>query len=174
MVRQQKEVIVYRLICVITITLAVISSTSALADSGLDSGLEVAKNTPIYVLVAKLSENAKGIGLTDDLIRNKVELRLRQNGIRISNETDWLLSAGGTYLHISVGVTDGAYSFSISLNRIVNYTVDSKSYKVFAETYNISAFGICGESLRYVIDNILNYVDIFSGDFLRVNKNYAK
>ena len=168
MVRQQKEVIVYRLICVITITLAVITSTSELADSGLGSGLEVAKNTPIYVLVEELDDDGKGIGLTDDLIRNKVELRLRQNGIRIANKIT------GMSLYIRVTVYGGVYGFNVSFHRLVDYTVHSKSYVVFAETYNKFGHGMHAGNLRYVIDSILDGVDIFLGDFLRVNKNYAK
>lgn len=162
----------YRLGCFIAIILIFITSISSSAKSGLDSGLEVGKNSPVYVLVEKLTEKEKGIGLTDELIRNKVELRLRQNNIKVGTEAEGF--EAGMYLYIYVGVTGGAYSVNVGLHRLVNYSVGFVNYKIFAEAYNRSGQGIHDGNFRLIIDSILHGVDIFSGDFLRVNSNYTE
>ena len=157
----------YRLIFLIT--LAVITSTSALATSEFSSGLEVAPKTPIYVLVEKITENERALGLSDELIRNKVELSLRQNGIKVCTKTESFNE--GIFLYINVGVTGNSYSVNIGFSRLVTYLVGSKSYNIFAETYVRSGQGIHAGNSRTIINSILDGVDIFSGDFLRINKN---
>lgn len=136
--------------------------------SAADSGLEVKPGTKVYVLTERLDENARAIGLTEDLIASKVELQLRRNGIPVGTQNDYAVS--GAYLYVNIGVTKVAFSLRIDFNREVFYRVGNKQYTVSASTYSKGGTGTHNNNNRYVVDNLTDLIDQFSNDYIRTNQ----
>lgn len=136
--------------------------------SASDSGLKVQPETKIFVLVEKVEKESVKFGLTKELIVNKVELQLRRNGIPVGSMEDGLKS--GIYLYVNCGVTGNAFSINVDFERDVKYFVGNDVHSVTASTYHLGGQGIHNNDSRWVIENILNFIDTFSNDFLRSNQ----
>lgn len=133
-----------------------------------DRGLMVDSGTRVYVMVEVLSDDAKAIGLTEELITSKVELQLRRNGVPVGSEQEAL--ASGTFLDVNCGVTGKAFALNVDFNREVSYLVDGKLRSVIASTYHKGARGTHGGDSRNVMQLLTDIIDVFSNDYLRSNQ----
>jgi hypothetical protein len=115
-----------------------------------------------------MTDGAKALGLTEDLIRSKAELQLRRNGVPVGAREDAL--ASGIYLYVKCGVTGKAFALNIDFHRDVIYSVDGNLHSVNASTYHKGGQGTHGGDASYVIQALTDIIDMFSNDFLRANQ----
>ncbi|MBT3193124.1 MAG: hypothetical protein HN341_11270 [Verrucomicrobia bacterium] len=132
-------------------------------------GLEVESGTKVFVVTEDLSDYAKEIGLTKELITNKVELQLRRNRIPVVTQKE--SDASSVYLYVNVNVMRRAFSYAVEFNRKVFYRVDGTLYSLKATTYTRGGVGTHGGDRNYLLQNVIDKVDQFSNDYLRSNPN---
>lgn len=134
-----------------------------------DTGVELPKNSPIPIVVEQLSKDALDIGLTEDLIRSKVELQFRRNGIQPA-AGDPKSIAKGYFVYVRVSVAKSVFALDIGFHRNVTYTVLGQDYSTGATTYDKSAIGVHGGDSSYVISKLLEGVDLLSNEILKSRK----
>lgn len=138
------------------------------------TGLEV-EEPEIQVFIANLSDDAKDIGLSKELVRSKVELALRRNGItvidpfRIHDIEENEVKTLDHILSVEILVVGNAFSFYINFFRTVRYQSSDKDYITRAAVWTRSATGTHGYSSSYIIESLEDYLDIFINEFFRAN-----
>lgn len=151
-----------RIAIIVMLALMVASFASA-----ADSGLVVPRGTKVYVLVEDINDSANKIGLTEELIINKVELQLRRNGVPVGTKADSLVDR--MYLYVNCGFTGPAFAINIDFKRQVFYLVGDKLHSVTASTYHRGGQGTHGSDRGHVIKVLTDLIDEFSNDFLKSN-----
>lgn len=135
------------------------------------TGLETGGDLGIYVIVADLNEDAKQLGLREQIISSKVELRLRQNGI-IPIDT-WSFERN-FFLYIHIMVVGEAFSFEINIQRWVYYFIKNKEYSIFATTWKKGITGTHSNNESFILNKLLDGIDMFCNEFLKVNAPLSK
>ena len=131
------------------------------------TGLEAGGDKRVSVVVERMTADGGQIGLIERVIKNKVELQLRRNGlIPVDEETG---IRRGMYLYININVVGLSYSWAVRFYRRVVYWVEEEPYFLLTTTWNIGGVGTHGGDSKYIIDFLLDGVDIFSNAFLSVN-----
>ena len=131
------------------------------------TGLETGGDMRVHVIVESLSEDARQIGLTKQLIQSKVELQLRRNGI-----TPTTIEIGvelGYYLYINVNAVSGSLGMRVEFRRVISYIVGDKTYGIPATTWTLGYTGVYSNA-KNVIGWLLDDIDIFCNEFLSVNE----
>lgn len=148
-------------------TLLVVSAISPAVASERGGGVELPKEATIPVVVERLDDEAKAMGLSVGIIRAKVALRLRSNGLK-----PCLHDGSGLpyYLYIRIGMAGRAFSVYVSFRRRVSYTVLGKSYTATATTFSEGSTGIQSNSPELIVNAVLNNVDILSNEILKSMK----
>jgi hypothetical protein len=130
-------------------------------------------------LVVSVSKNAL---LTEDAVRTKVELRLRQAGIRpvdllhtqpSPGVLETLFSAGqGQTLYINVTLVRQAFSINLDFQRDVSWTLpDGTVNDSVTTTWTSSGTtGLHGSSSGYVMDALNEQLDEFLNAYLKANQ----
>ncbi|MCB2168431.1 MAG: hypothetical protein KQI78_12285 [Deltaproteobacteria bacterium] len=149
-----KAVLLALLLCLVPSVLLAVEGT----------GLETGGNKNISFLVEGLSDDTRKVGLTKDLIKAKVELQLRKNGLKGSDDADL-----NGFLYVNVNAIEGAYSIIILYKRPVTYTVGSESFDVVGDVWSKSSVGNHGGSSDFIIKWVLRYIDVFSAEYLKAN-----
>ena len=131
--------------------------------------------TGIYVLVEHLSDEAQRDGLDTTQIRTDVELKLRQAGISVLTQQEWLATAAAPYLYVNVQVIKNpahvyAFSADVELRQRVTL-VRNPSTLILAPTW--SATGIIGtagsQRLASVREDVRDLTDQFINAYLAAN-----
>lgn len=130
---------------------------------GFDSGLEMANSMKLSVIIECSDNSDPKVGLTEDLIRAKLELQLRRNGISPASEpTDGVLSIGLT----TVGT---AFSVHISFKRIVSYSVDGHTYSAGADMWSQTILGTHRRNNSFILKRTADLLDEFINAYLKAN-----
>ena len=129
------------------------------------------------VSIENLSDNVKELGLTRDILRMDVELKLRLAGIKVlSIKEERLKSLDLPYLYLNINtvIQSSGVSFSYHVELALKQTVlllTTKNTSTFAETWTKSITGYAGDNV--LIDalrsNTKDLVDMFLNDYLAVN-----
>ena len=127
------------------------------------SGLEVENYEEVYVLLDDLNPDALDIGLTENRIRSRVNVRLRQVGLKPTTDR-------AEALYINIIVVGGAFSIVISFNRAVFfYKGDDLYIKGPARVYTQGSTGTHGRDPDYIISALDGLLDQFLSDYLDAN-----
>ena len=126
----------------------------------------------VYVVVEDVNES---YGITRQQLLTDVELRLRQNGIKVLSEEEWFRTKGGQHLYLNVLLERfdelGVYIVSISLKlkqKVVLVREPSKS--VFATTWHVWNLNVFGsDKLQHLREEAKDHVDSFCNDYLAAN-----
>ena len=109
-------------------------------------------------------------------LQTDVELRLRQNGIKVLSEEEKSLTLGmpSLYVRVSVMINDKSqlvvYSISLQLQQNVLLLRDPTKICPGASTWDTGSFGTVGESkIGTMREDIKDKVDEFINDYLAVN-----
>ena len=130
---------------------------------------------------SKLAEDIDDFGVSASDPVSRVELRLRQSGIRFSAEHAGLLAtvasgvATGPVLRVSVNALDGPdyplnpFSVTLELRQLAN--VERSKSTQYVATWTRTALGVASRSgLNRGIKNVLNdLLDVFIDDYLAAN-----
>ncbi|HPS55579.1 MAG TPA: hypothetical protein PLP05_08275 [Sedimentisphaerales bacterium] len=127
-----------------------------------------------HVNIEELKSPIERSGLTTAQIRSDVELRLRQNGIKVLSEEELLAAPGNPQLYVNVNILAPkdfavvAYSIVIRVDQAVFLARDTTK-KYCATTWNRGSTGIVNRNLSTIRDDVKNKVDEFISDYLAVN-----
>ena len=80
------------------------------------TGLETTSTTPLRVVVEEISDNAKQLGLSTELIEASISQALRKAGITPADSKDFAASEGNLYVRVSVSGASSSKSFSKKWN----------------------------------------------------------
>lgn len=129
------------------------------------TGLETANHKEIQIVIEDLRQYALDVGITEDAIRSKINLRLRQFGLRpsITESTD------SGYLYINLNKLVQSYNLELSYIRNVIFEVENVQYITFgARVYTISNAGFPG-TYNQIMDVLDRLLDQFISDYLDAN-----
>lgn len=140
---------------------------TALAEPQGGTGLEVTSPYSLQVRIEPLSEKTVVIGLTERNLKARIELRLRRNGITPTDNR-----ASDYLLYLNIGSTDNAFSFTLEFIRLTIYYVGDREYTISAPVWIMNGFGVYTdprEMRAAIVEMVLERVDSFSSEFLKVN-----
>ena len=122
---------------------------------------------PIKIDVSVTGADAERYGLTQQMLKTAVELRLRRNGIPIRDEPGPTLGIHVQALKIGFGNNVSyAFCFGADLHRLVRLPSSELSVII----WNVSNMAVRPqERVRSIRDLVLDHVDSFSNDYLAVN-----
>jgi hypothetical protein len=131
----------------------------------------------VYVVVEPLGQEVEKYGLTEQQIQTDVELRLRQNGIRVLSRQEWLSSAMYSFLYVNVNIVGledlplVSYNISLELRQSVFLERDPTKWYV-APTWKTGSTGSVGfNKIEFIRQFVKNHVDTFINDYLAANPN---
>ena len=134
-------------------------------DSRAGTGLEVADHTTVRLVVEDLHQGAQAIDLTAARIRTRVELRLRQSGLRPGERV------GSEYLYVDVNVVGSGFAIVVSFHRPVYYFVGpGTTLHSFGATWDTNGAGTHGADSEYIVRNLDQLLDQFLNEYLRANR----
>jgi hypothetical protein len=158
---------------VICLTLLLAPATLAASEVERDS----LKGLPgVQVLVETLPADVEQYGLTAELIRTDVELRLRRSGIRVfsADEEDPSPAKAFVYVNLNVFQVDNgapglyAASVSVELHQRLRSLVSGLAF--YGTTWERSSVHTLGKNnLRQLRDDVNDVVDKFINDYLAAN-----
>jgi len=160
-------------------TLSVNSRAYAgLSTAEISSGLEAYDYQKVYVEVVAIPEALTEIGLTQQRVRTRVELRLRAVNLTplSSDELPELLRAP-EFLHIVISGIGRAFSVEVRLVR-EGYYFDPESdsdnnYRVlrkYVPFWTTNTIGTHGDDPGYILDALDEKVDEFLNEYLAANQ----
>ncbi len=131
--------------------------------------------TGVYVLVEHIPDEAQRDGLDTTQIRTDVELKLRQAGITVLTQQEWLSTAAAPYLYVNVQAiknSAGIYAFTVDVELRQRVTlIQNPSMRVLAPTW--SATGIIGtvgsQKIGSVREDVRDLTDQFINAYLAAN-----
>lgn len=124
-------------------------------------------------LIVNVSVNIPGenkINITEELIRSKVELKLRQNDIKVldmkdlNGNRDYFLNV---YIQTLNDKSTSFYNTDLSFVRLISYNVNDNSYPKPADVWSQESIGK-GDK-EFIIKDIKDKTDIFINKFYEVN-----
>ena len=127
------------------------------------------------VLVAMSGPNLEKDGVTRDQLQTRVEVKLRQAGIKIIPSPELPGIPGPPVLFVSVNVLRmkpaPSYSWSIELSMIERVILDRDRNKMIdGMTWHDSWYGYAGiERTRTILDSVSDAVEVFINDYLAAN-----
>ena len=130
----------------------------------------------VRVLVEGLKPEIENRGLTRQQLQTDVELRLRQNGIKVLTEKEWLSAPGGPLLYVNVNIMIHKETLLVAFHTLLQlkqavFLARDLTKKVYgASTWERSLVGSVGLSkIESIREKVKDQVDTFSNDYLTVN-----
>jgi hypothetical protein len=128
----------------------------------------------VFVIVEELHGDVIVHGLSREMIRKDVELRLRQSGITVQSEEEAWDPQGSPTLYVYVNfykIKDShSYSFSVSVDLYQWVTINRTAKSTIACTWSHGMVGYVGESkINTTHEQIKQILDKFIGAYLSVN-----
>jgi hypothetical protein len=129
----------------------------------------------VGVCVEYLPPEVEKYGLTKQQLQTDVELRLRQNGIRVFSAQELVLTSGMPFLYVNIHIVAtgdfGLAAYSISLKLMQNvFLARDRTKSCLASTWDRNWTGSVGvnkiETLR---ESVKDSVDMFINDYLAAN-----
>ncbi len=149
------------------ILLLLLISAPAGAQTWTKSGLETANYKYVAVVVEGLAADERRIDLTEDRIRNRVELRLRSAGLTPGND----VTQNDAWLYVIVAVAGKAFHTSVEYQRRVEFTTGNRRYRHNAAvTWFSGSTGTHGDNAAYIMNGLDQLLDKFLNAYLKVNQ----
>ena len=139
--------------------------------AAFSSGLEVDDYRRVKVVVEGPPEAITRIGLTEERIRTRVELRLRALNLTPLSEED----PRGEFLYVSVNGVGRAYSIHVEFVRDVTYFVADSGLtytalrSLAASWTSGGSTGTHGDDPTFVLNSLDQYLDQFLNEYLKAN-----
>lgn len=127
------------------------------------NGLETSNYKNVSLLIESLTEDAEKIGLTEERIKTKCELRLRQSGLNPSSDRRF------EHLYVNISVVSQALNIRIDFKRPVLFEVGKKRYRKMASTWCESITGTHGDNPEFIIQSLNELLDMFLNEYLKAN-----
>lgn len=162
-----------RLVVVVCVALLVPICTSAQDSVRKIQTASLAGLPRFYVIVNPTLAAARD-GLTADVIKTAVELRLRSNGLKVISKDEYTAEDGMIWITIDALKIEGmplyACSFSIDIKQFVAPPRDA-DLKVLGATWQAGGVAVIGQAkLREgAREDTLQFIDKFINDYLAAN-----
>jgi hypothetical protein len=140
--------------------------TTSTATDG--TGLEIDNYQTVKVLVGGLSKDAEQIGLTEDRLQTRVEIRLRQAKLKPVKEGE-PGDRSDAYLYVNVSVGDNAFAIDVAFSRGVFYAVGTGTKTCLARTWSTSTAGTHGNASEFIVQSLDALLDKFLNEYLKAN-----
>ena len=157
-----------KLQAILCMTILIVASPILLADGSAPSRATLKGIDSVGVVVEVLPEGAKTLGLTEEMIRNDVELKLRLAGLGVVSKREITNLPGGTYLYVNVTVTKGTLASSIDLELVQDVRLERNGQSIPATTWSVGRVA-ANENAQEIRDDIKDHVDNFLNAWLSVN-----
>lgn len=144
------------------LTAAVSTSALAAEPTSLERFRLFTNCMPIDYVIEGLTSDGETIGLSEKVLQNAVESRLRSARI-YDSEMD-------RYLYININVTRRSFGMSVDFRKVV-FDTDSEEVG-FATTWSIGSTGV-GDA-DYILSALYQKMDSFISNYLRVNEEACK
>jgi hypothetical protein len=118
----------------------------------------------LHVVVEQLPEGARQLGLSEESLRTDVELKLRRNGITV---TDVKGSQALLYVAVNVVPGGGAASLYVAVEQPARLLCDDSIY-VTATTWS-TAGAVANPEAKFIRDRVGDLMDQFLNAWLAVN-----
>ncbi len=149
-----------------SLLLALISAPAG-AQTWSRSGLETANYKSVEVLIESLNTDARSIGLTEDRLRTRVELRLRSAGLTPVNPR---FSLELPHLYVNINVIGDAFSILVEYRRQVDFITGNRQYRYLATTWRYGNAGTHGRDAAYITNALDEVLDKFLNEYLKANQ----
>lgn len=122
----------------------------------------------VGVLVEGLSKDAETLGLTVPDLQTRVELKLRQSGLKVLTREEIRNEAGMPYLYLNIHVLGSA--FAIQLDQRETMRSERVNQRVIGvTTWDKSLLGTGGKD--YILKSVDTVLDEYCKDSLKANPN---
>lgn len=132
----------------------------------------------VTLAIEEIEADARADGLSEETIRNAVELTLQSNGIRILTPVERSNTPSKPYLYVRVGtykIQSGLYAYAVmvTLKQLVALA-HRPQRTMFASTWEQGLIGTPGSgNIAQVTNAVEDLVKRFANDFLAVNAGEA-
>lgn len=116
----------------------------------------------LSIIIEYLDEDAIKIGLTEGRLRTVTELRLRKEGIKITegSSTPWL--------YVNINVIRGAYNIDLKIfDSVIIPRLQNVS--IYASIWSTGIVGTYSDHLEYIISSLSAGLDKFLNDWYKAN-----
>jgi len=136
-------------------------------DSKSQLWLKNYKNLPI--VIESLDPVSNALGLTDDAVRAKTEIHVRQAGLNPVVGVD--ASVEGYYLYVNILTVGPAFHVRLEFKRYTSWTLpNGKVIQRLTVTWQTSATGTHGLEGGYIIRALDARLDTFLSAYLKANR----
>ena len=129
----------------------------------------------VHVMVSPLQEDVQLAGLTREQLKTDVESKIRQAGIKVYTQEEWLASEDQTRLYVNVSTTSRGnfFGYSTGLKFSQNVYLARKPNRMCpgAITWFTNSVRTCDSSqfAKIARDKFKDYTDKFINDYLTAN-----
>lgn len=144
-------------------------------ESAFGTGLEIDNYQSVGVFVAPLPKDAEQIGLTEDRLQTRVELRLRQaklKPVKIEKHRP-------AYLYVDVNMVGNAFAIRVVFIRPVSYPIDptaifanavgTAARSCMASTWVTLGVGTYRGDSEFIVQSLDEHLDKFLNEYLKAN-----
>lgn len=128
-------------------------------------GIRTRRPKKIEYFIESLDDEAKEIGLIENRIATKIELKIRSIIIELVAES----SDQDGWLYVNINVVHISFSIKVEYCRILYYLIGDQHYITTGTTWNNSTTGTHGNNSEYIIQSLGEEIDKFLNEFLKVN-----
>ena len=126
------------------------------------TALKVSQPKKIAIVIEDLGPKCIQAGLNQNVVKSKVELRLRSNGI-IPDDSQKV-----PYLHLVITCLESCHMISLEFNREIYYEVNETLHRDVAIVWH-KAFVASGNRTAHIIEGLEEIIDIFINAYLTAN-----
>lgn len=125
----------------------------------------------VYIVIEKVSDSARRVGINEDNIKTAVEIKIRRSGINVKEKGSIVMF----YINVGVSVPiSGLYAVSVSVGvKDMVSLVRDPQIKFQTTIWDKGAFGIAGEQRvkEGIKESVEELVDEFILDYLKAKQN---
>ena len=131
------------------------------------NGLENSDYKRVKIGIEQLNEAGKKIGLTEERIRTRCELRLRQYGLEPVPVSD----QKSEFVYLGIHVVGLAYHTWVEFGRPVVFNSGKNLYTTSGKTWFRSETGTHGGDSEFILRGLDSLLDELLNEYLKANSN---
>lgn len=174
----EEEIIMPKNLMKLVLACAVLAAALAGAAQGQDRQIQynLRDLNGVLVSVIGISEEAKSHGLSEALVKQEVENRLRQGGLKILDRDEWEKTPGRPRLEVCFADRkkngDNVFAVSVAMHLIQTVNLErNPNVQVDAQTWGLNAVAIVAADelmgMQYLVGE---YSDMFVADHKQANQ----
>jgi len=129
------------------------------------NGLETSDYQRLKIGIEPLNEAAKKIGLTEERLRSRYELRLRQYGLEPVSSSDQTFG----FVYLGIHVVGKAFHTWVDFGRPVVFNSGKAWYTTSGKTWFRSETGTHGGDSEFILQGLDSLFDEFLKEYLKAN-----